>query len=156
MTPSGKSTIGVDPGTRETGVVSLDHRGHILAGCLIIWEPHDTWLTHATEILDTVISYRLKHWDGLDGMVHVEDVVAPSPHLGVIDPSPLLGVAKIIGRLVTGLERERLQYHLIRPGGHGKALLASYPKQLIGDQETVGTGKLRHLRSAYDVALAEK
>jgi len=41
---------------------------------------------------------------------------------------------------------------IVAPGGHGSAPLTTYPAALVGDREVVGTGKRRHLRSAWDIA----
>ena len=144
-------TIGVDPGTKTTGVISLAGNGDILAGSLISWADQDTAMSHADEIIECVNDYTAS-WDK-PGRVHLEDVVAPSGHLGYIDPGPVIELARLIGFLL-GVERPSpLQWHLIAPGGNGSNPLATYPSRLINDGEKVGTGKYRHLRSAYDVAL---
>ena len=141
------ATIGIDPGTKETAVISLDASGDILAGSRIIWEDFCTVPSHAAEILAVVDEYTSAH--GTEA-VHLEDVVPPVGQMGLIDPRPLLTLHRLVGFL----QASRPDWRLVRPGGHGSQPLASYPAALVGKTERKGTGKLRHLRSAYDVAHA--
>lgn len=85
-------------------------------------------------------------------LVAIEDIVHPSPHLGLANMEGLLHTAQVLGALRSTFPAAVL----VRPGGHGSAPLASYPPELVGDREPKGTGKLRHARSAWDVAGAVK
>jgi hypothetical protein len=77
----------------------------------------------------------------------VEDVVAPNPHMGLTNVSALIETARLVGYL-----QALYPVVLVPPGGHGKAPLQTYPEALVGPRETAGTGRRRHLRSAWDVA----
>ena len=79
--------------------------------------------------------------------IAVEDVVAPNPHMGLTNVSALIETARLVGYL-----QAVYPVVLVPPGGHGKAPLQTYPAALVGPRETAGTGRRRHLRSAWDVA----
>lgn len=116
-----------------------------MAASIIEWGPDDTIVTHAAEIMEAVDHYSKKTDVGL---VRIEDVVAPTGHLGIIGIEPLLKLARMIGYL----EAMRPDWELVRPAGHGSRPLEYYPKSLVGPKEKKGKGRWRHVRSAYDVA----
>jgi len=85
---------------------------------------------------------------GGDAVIAVEGVVNPSPHLGLSNPGGIIAAGMVLGAVLVG----HPDAVLVRPGRHGSQALNSYPSELIGPRETTGAGKLRHARSAWDVA----
>lgn len=81
-------------------------------------------------------------------LVAVEDLNEPTPHLGLTNVGGLIGAAMVLGAVVFAYPAAVI----VPPGGHGAAPLATYPSRLVGPRELKGTGKLRHLRSAWDVS----
>lgn len=154
------ATIGVDPGTKATGIALIDDRSGLIAASVIEWEPGTDTRLHVAEILDSIAAYALKAVNeaGFESLrIAVEDVVRPSPHLGIIDPTHVIELARLIGWLSAELDRycntEAAGWTLVRPGGHGSKPLITYPAALVGPTETTGTsGFRRHARSAYDIA----
>jgi hypothetical protein len=146
MTPI---VVGIDPGGSWTGIV-------VRRGADAIWvdavhrgdEVGDAgWLTHVLASLNAAMAEAASLQQG-KGLLAVEDVVAPNPHVRVTNVAALLATAKVVG-MVLAVHPTAI---LVRPGGHGSAPLASYPPNLVGDRERAGSGRLKHARSAYDVA----
>lgn len=161
--------LGVDPGARDTGIV-------LRAGDRLL---HAETLTRAGEELFTgrgpgVGPVHLGHlnraldrvWADTGGwdLAGIECVVAPSPHVNrrngnaVIDVRPLLAAAIVLGDLQRHLA-DLAPVVWVPPGHNGSGALASYPPQLVSDAERrhglnrIGEGgKLRHVRSAWDVS----
>lgn len=146
--------IGIDPGGRETGIVSrVGHR--VIRATLVTSETPPHVLPNAVyleEILDAVADCRT----GEPYRVAVEKVVPPNPHVNqaggwrATNMEGLLGCAIVLGAV---LARYPLAVQ-VAPARNGSGPLASYPAELVGERETAGTGKRRHLRSAWDVSLA--
>jgi len=97
-----------------------------------------------------------------DTAVALEGVVPITPHAGdkPINPTGLVYAAVVLGACAARFPNAAI----VRPGRMGSNVLAAYPAQLVSDGERrrvgwemrVGTGQLRHARSAYDVAQAAK
>lgn len=145
--------VGIDPGAAATGFVSLDPRSTVLRAVLVT---SDNGITpeYLGELVDTLE-------DIVDScparpVVAIEDVVHPTGHVGMMNVSGLLGTAQVLGALRAHLVGTDLVVVIVRPGGHGSRALATYPRQLVGVREKRGAGKLRHLRSAYDIAQAAR
>lgn len=142
--------IGVDPGGATTGVV-VRQADRLLAACSIGSSDHATLAPYLEEVVAAVIGYRDVHQ--ADG-VAVEDAIPPNPHLGVSNPAGIIEAAKVLGAVLAFVP----DAVIVRPGRHGapvanrRELEARYPAGLIGPRETKGTGALRHVRSAWDIA----
>lgn len=156
--------IGVDPGARDTGIVAIRADGtlsHVSIhndGPLL---PLDrAYLLDVKAVVDELIRDA-----GDDHTLRVETVVRPNWHVAkasgggsASNPEALLATAQLFGAILGWYDCE-----LVRPGGNGSGKLGTYPPALVSDGERrregwelrVGTGKLRHCRSAYDVALTE-
>lgn len=91
-----------------------------------------------------------------------EDVVAPRWHskgkAKPINPVPIIHTGVVLGSCRAAvLDAMNV---IVRPNSHGEAPLGSYPDELVSPAERridgwklrKGTGKLRHARSAWDVA----
>lgn len=145
--------MGIDPGARNTGVVVrqgivlLDFETVIRVG------PEDLPLAgYLQEVLRVVLGFWQKH---VADMVAVEAVVAPSPFQGresgpgFSNLDGILGTAMVVGA-VEGFFPHAIS---VPPARMGQAPLSAYPDAL---RPTAGKGKgkdkLRHVRSAWDVA----
>lgn len=140
--------VGVDPGGATTGLV-------VRAGTRLL--EHATIDRKGLELpayLDRVASWVVGARETFGAKVAVEDTIPPNPHLGLSNPAGIIAAAQVLGAVLLMAPAAVV----VRPGGHGSPkasraeLLASYPPELVGDRETRGTGKLRHVRSAWDVA----
>lgn len=156
--------LGIDPGGRHAGVV-LRVGNQLLAHQVIEVAPPRTDITakhtKATlaaieAVLNGCPAKDNPDWQPL--LVAVESVVQPTPHMGVIAVLHLLGTATLYGACLAHPWPGRVIE--VRPGGHGKGLLGSYPDDLVtaaerrkGLQRQAGDSALiRHCRSAWDVA----
>lgn len=86
----------------------------------------------------------------IEGLVRVTPQVSDRP----IDLYPTVEAGIVLGYVWRWAEDRLLRTVWVDPGGLGSLPLMAYPKMLVGPRETKGTGKLRHVRSAYDVARA--
>ncbi len=91
--------------------------------------------------------------------VAVEDVNSPKLYINgrrqMISPESLIGTAAVMGALVAWAATEGFPCLLVAPGGNGSGPREGYPAELWGAREgPAGTGKLNHVRSAWDIALA--
>lgn len=142
-TSSSPVVLGIDPGGHETGVVVRRGR-QVLAGELVTAEK-GMCAGYLREVVGAVSTLAAEH---SIAFLAVEDLVHPNPHLGLANVAGLMDTAQVLGAL-------RVYFPLlilVRPGGHGSAPLASYPLELVGVREKRGTGRMRHLRSAFDIA----
>lgn len=156
--------IGVDPGARTTAIVAVDTKTHDVLG-LVLVKNTGTLLPLPTDYLRAVAAdvNRLAEQHNADD-VHVEGVNRPSWHMGgkskgaATDPTGLLGAAQVLGAVIASTART---VHVIPPGRNGSRPMGAYPAPLVSDgerrkqgwQTRVGTGQLRHARSAFDVAM---
>jgi len=150
--------IGVDPGAARTGLVAMrveQYVGHALVkrdAEQAVWP----YIDHVVIVCAALIADTSSDED-VNYTLAIEDVVAPRYYGGakdgrprVTDPAPLLDTAKLIGALMMAWRKNAV---LIAPGNHGGNPLGAYPKQLRSPREKRGAGKLRHCRSAWDVAM---
>lgn len=144
------AVVGVDPGGRTTGVcVRL---GDEVAAAELVRRDSDAGVVDATYLAEVVscvsdaITTAKKHTEHV--VVAVEGLNPPTPHLGMASVSGLLGAATVLGALLS----QWPDAVVIPPGGHGSSPLQTYPEVLRGPKEVSGTGKRRHVRSAWDVA----
>lgn len=151
-TSSSPVVLGIDPGGKTCGMVLRQGRTVTRAVLVINSDAPALSRDYLAEVIDAAEdAYEWgSYFDppGTRRLVAIEDVVHPNPHLGLANMDGLLHTAQVLGAL-------RVRFPdaiLVRPGGHGSAPLASYPPELVGDKEIKGTGKLRHARSAYDIA----
>ena len=91
--------------------------------------------------------------------VAIEAVVKPQSHMNgklrINSPESLIGTAAVLGGMIVWAASEGFPCVLVPPSGNGSGPRAGYPSELWGAREgPAGTGKLQHVRSAYDCALA--
>jgi hypothetical protein len=160
-----RNWVGVDPGARYSGVCASN------GGDVVTWTVVDREDDPATYLVrvETEVCMALAHPNFLvtgsrtiDGAaVAIEDVNAPSPHMGLARPADLIA----LGRAVGYLQRAFPGALLIPPNKHGSRPWGTYPAELLTAREQANakakplavagqSSLLRHARSAYDVALA--
>lgn len=169
--------LGVDPGARRTGIVVADITArHALVTDASVDRPDDglrlpqpspAYLRAVVDRLDELCSAHPI------GLVAVEGVVAPNPHMNrtngraVTSVEPLITTAAVMGAVLAWACAEGLPpVVVVRPGKNGSRPLGAYPDALVTDAErrsvegkpwqlrTAGKGGLKDARSAWDVALA--
>lgn len=147
------SMVGVDPGGRWTGVVARDGNRLLYAATVT---RSASMSEHIAEVDATIIRalaavhrYQLLAGKTVERpVVAVEGLNPPTPHLGMTSVAGLIETAQVLG----GVLHAQPRAVIVAPGGHGSAPLSCYPPALVGEREVVGTGKSRHMRSAWDVA----
>lgn len=154
MTAPARRILAFDPGGRETGLC-VRHGSQALSVAVVARVGR---ISNATLVdrdylrrIDAAVD-RCVFGAGCVDVVAIEGVNAPTPHMGVTNPSGVIAAAVVVGWLLA----RHTGAVLVAPGGHGAAPLAAYPPSLVGARETgvYGTGVLRHARAAYDVAAA--
>ena len=145
--------VGVDPGGSFTGVCA--RQGELRCGGHVLIERDGDMAVYADEVAVEV------HWllnsygsRGYECAVAIEDVNDPVPHMGLSNVRGLLDTSYLIGFLRASLDGTDVV--MVPPGRHGSAPLGSYPAQLVGAREKRGAGRMRHVRSAWDVAGAAR
>lgn len=158
--------VGVDPGGRDTGIV-LRHAGRAVGAYVVTrtgppgadlddWAEGD-WDAYLGEVLGTVdqlldVARRLD--GGQPGAVAVEGLRNPGGRRhGKVDPVRPIDLAAA-GVVLGAVKAAHPTATVVAPGGHGSGPLLAYPPELVGDREKAGSGRLRHARSAWDVAAA--
>lgn len=153
--------VGIDPGGRTTGIVAVSGatvRTFTVAnpGALLPLEAG-----YLSAVVETVREIIGDH--GSTAVIRVEDVKRPSWHVArdakrgaATDPTGLLATAQVLGAIRAAFPAAQL----VPPARNGSKPLGAYPDALVSPGEKrkpgwelrVGTGKMRHLRSAWDIA----
>lgn len=146
--------VGVDPGARWTGLAIVDGRT-LLASCTIE-------RPGASELLDVEPAYLTEIAAGVvDAVRHrgaellaVERVRRPSWRIKgtekPLDPTAIMATAVVFGGIIG--RGFGVPLVTIPPDGNGSRPWTTYPAQLRPREGGKGGDKLRHERSAYDVA----
>lgn len=130
----------------------------------------DDYLTHVVDTCALIVSTAsLGAFDSkvTDATFHaaIEGITRPNWHMhgrAAANPEALLAAAIVLGNIQAWAREQLGTYIEIPPSGNGSAPLATYPEPLVSDaerrkpnwQNAIGkTGKLRHQRSAWDIAL---
>ncbi|XAO35572.1 RuvC-like resolvase [Gordonia phage Morgana] len=155
-----RTVVGVDPGSRTTGLAVV--RGTTLVA-------FDS-ITHDGPVFPASTDYLRAVAAAVDSLIEthsasllaVETLREPNWHVGggraAARPGAVIATCAVVG----GLQMHDFDVPLVMvpPGKHGKGYLGSYPEELVGPGERrrpdwrvrTGTGALRHARSAFDVA----
>lgn len=152
--------VGVDPGGRETGVV-VRHGEWPRSAVIVRRGGEDdvdgSWHRYLAEVKDAVMDAWLlaeQLDDHVGTVVSVEWVSAPTGfkhgQRQPINLDGVIGTALVLGMLMEVWP----DAVIVAPAGHGSAPLATYPDALVAPGEVKGTGRFRHCRSAWDIALA--
>lgn len=164
--------LGVDPGGRETGFV-VRRADELVAHVTVVRVGDDDAdgiadPDYVVDVGDAV------HWlcaAHCPDVVAVEDLVHPTPHMGIASVVGVLGAATALGSalLMATSAVGMPEVVTVRPGGHGRAgQAAAYPRGLHDPHGcNAGTrdrpcskacvsdrGKRRHERAAWDIAHA--
>jgi hypothetical protein len=151
------TVIGVDPGARETGLVL----GQWAAGRLTLTDHRVVRRVDARPVLDVPTAYlaelvaKLRSWTtGGPGLVAIEGVTVPHPHgrRGLISPAAPMATAVVFGAVLG--QAWPWPVTVIAPAQHGKLPAGCYPPGIRGRPGGKGADRLRHCRSAWDVARA--
>jgi Holliday junction resolvasome RuvABC endonuclease subunit len=160
---TGRIALGVDPGYRDTGIgVIAEAPGTVTPTLLANLTVHredsakagqsltsDVYLDDVATALLVVLQM---HHVTVAG---VEDVVAPTPHMGVTNPTGIIGTALTAGdvRRLLRSELSAHRVHMVRPAKNGSHPAGCYPPELLDRGGLVRpAGSRRHERSAFDVA----
>lgn len=142
--------VGVDPGGQTTGIVA--RHGNMLDLATLVTRKDWTFDRYLREVVAaTGDALRLAREIDDRALLALEDLTHPNPHMGLANVMGLLDTAQTIGAL-----RLAFRAVMVPPGRNGSRPLHFYPTELVGPHEAKGTGKLRHCRSAWDVAGAAK
>ena len=143
--------LGIDPGGASTGLAIVDTRGNGVGWHALVERDRTEPLTAYLEaIADEVASAS----DTALDLVALEDLTDPSPHLGLANVRGLIDTATVTGWILGVLRYSSVPVTMVAPGEHGSAPIGAYPEAIRSPRERVGAGRLRHVRSAYDVAIA--
>jgi hypothetical protein len=167
---SNREVVGVDPGERETGLVRRE--GRTLHAHTVVTNPSPATSgmktavispAYVATVLTTIDEMVLGAFarTGKQPVVAVESLTAPHGKTGLVSVRPLISTGVLLGAILAHLGHHRpiiADIVLVPPGGHGSLPLAAYPRELVASREAlggmlrVGGGKLRHARSAWDIA----
>lgn len=156
-----KSVIGIDPGGRSTGIVLM------VDGLLLDFHvierkgkeplPGPAYLV---AVVGTVLDMMLDRESGGEVypyraplLIAVEGIEKPKSHIDgkkrFLDPLALAGTAAVYGHVIGTFGTI-----VVPPGGNGSKPFFAYPEAIRPKPGGKGSDKLRHARSAWDVALA--
>jgi hypothetical protein len=140
---------GVDPGGRNVGITA--RRDAELVDFSVLERKGVAEIPDA-DWIEEVCGQVLLFVDAFNGAVAVEGVRPPTGFkFGRRDPinfPGLIGTSMVLGAVLAMVPKAIV----VPPAQHGLAPLETYPDRLVGDREKVGAGRLRHARSAWDVA----
>jgi hypothetical protein len=157
--------LGIDPGAKFCGLALVWGRD------LVAWDLLERdgqsvkdWVEECRAAVHLMVyplgrSYRIGDALG-DLAVAVEAVEPPKTFIDGerryrSKSEPLLDTAAVMGGMVVWAATEGFPCVLVAPAGNGSGRREGYPAELWGAREgPAGTGKLGHVRSAYDCALA--
>jgi hypothetical protein len=154
--------VGIDPGGRDTGIAVVDcslggTSTPPLLASLTVHRSDKGRLEQPPRgyLLDVVGAVLIAVREHGAGMVAVEAVKKPNPHVkrkngnSIIDPAAIMGTAVVFGAIFG--RSWTIPVVAVQPGGNGTYLpLNRYPAPL--GTTGMGNDKRRHERSAYDVA----
>lgn len=153
MTDGDQYVLGVDPGSAHVGIcVRTLRTGSLVEAAVLDRTTEDLieWcLQVANRVAEIVVAHEAPRFDA----VGVEETRRPNPHLGLSNPQAIIDTAWVAGAVATTLAAAtRLAPVIVPVSRHGSGPRGAYPEQLWGPREKQGTGRLRHARSAFDIA----
>lgn len=168
---SGVIVVGVDPGAKDTGICVI--RGRDILATHTVATTGDLFPADRDYLQAVVHAVRSCFTPGFTDfgdfadeptLVAVESITKPNWHMGrggaAANPTALLATAEVLGAVLA--HPWPVPIVAVPPGKNGSQPLGTYPPELVSAAERraknwqlkVGGGKLRHQRSAFDVALA--
>ncbi len=159
MTPSAAGwVLGVDPGANATGVIV--RAGDELAyGTTAVRNQGETVEQYAIGVVELVAEITARFAGLLDGrpLVAIEAVLAPNVWINgervVLHPQSVMDTCIVAGHIAGWATAEQLDLNRVRPGHNGQGFMGAYPAELRPTRgKGAGKDRLRHVRSAWDVA----
>ena len=160
--------LGVDPGSKWCGLVLVRGRDGLVGWDLLERSGDQSLKVWVEECLDAVQRIRWPMGRSHSALgealgpwtVAVEAVTTPKSHINgklrINSPESLIGTAAVMGAFIAWAATEGFPCVIVPPG-NGSGRREGYPPELWGAREgPAGTGKLNHVRSAYDVALVAR
>lgn len=150
--PRAAVVLGIDPGGRWTGLAARSGDTPLWAS-MVTRQGNEKLPgpAYLGEVVDEV-ELALQALGDLacgDVILAVEAMVIPKGYR-ITSPAGLLGPAMVLGALLGYFDSPVL----VPPGKHGQGPRQAYPRSFWGRQEKAGTGRYRHIRSAWDIAAA--
>lgn len=163
--------LGVDPGAKDTGICVI--RGRDILATHTVTTTGDLFPADRDYLQAVVHAVASCFGEGAwcsiaepnePTLVAVESITKPNWHMGrggaAANPTALLATAEVLGAVLA--HPWPVPIVAVPPGKNGSQPLGAYPPELVSAAERraknwqlkVGGGKLRHQRSAYDVARA--
>ena len=150
--------LGVDPGAKATGVVV--RTGVELAyGTTAVRDKGETVEQYAAGVVNLVAGITERFTELLENypLVAIEGVLAPNVWNNgervILHPQSVMDTCLVAGHIAGWATAERLEVEWIRPGHNGQGFMGAYPAALRPTRgKGAGKDRLRHVRSAWDVA----
>ena len=150
--------LGIDPGAKATGVVV--RTGDVLAyGTTAVRDKGETVEQYAAGVVNLVAGITERFTELLENypLVAIEGVLAPNVWNNgdrvVLHPQFVMDTCTVAGHVAGRATAERLEVNWVRPGHNGQGFMGAYPADLRPNRgKGAGKDRLRHMRSAWDVA----
>jgi hypothetical protein len=154
--------LGIDPGSKFCGLCLVRGRDELVSWGLSQRPEGQNvkdWVEECRKHVASLHWTASLAWEAAPVIVAVEAVIKPQSHMNgklrMNSPESLIGTAAVMGGMIVWAATEGFPCVLVAPGGNGSGRREGYPPELWGAREgPAGTGKLGHVRSAWDVALA--
>jgi hypothetical protein len=150
--------LGVDPGANATGVV-VRSGAELVDGTTAVRDKGETVEQYAAGVVNLVAGITERFSETLDGrpLVAIEAVLAPNVWNNgervILHPQSVMDTCTVAGHIAGWATAERLDVEWVRPGHNGQGFMGAYPAELRPTRGIgAGRDRLRHLRSASDVA----
>lgn len=144
------TVIGIDPGKNETGIV-VRNGDNLQYACVVDREDQSDQ-AYIIDVLETIQNAQTYVTTNSE-LIAVEGLIAPDemPWLGKKHVGPIIGTAIILGAVLATYPGAVI----VPPGGTGAGPFAGYPEAIRPTGlNPKGFDIMRHLRSAWDIAIA--
>jgi hypothetical protein len=150
--------LGVDPGAKATGVV-VRYGNELAYGTTALRDKGEPVEEYAAGVVKLAAGITERFADTLVGrpLVAIEAVLAPNVwnngDRAVLHPQSVMDTCTVAGHIAGWATAERIEVEWVRPGHNGQGFMGAYPVALRPTRgKGAGKDRLRHLRSAWDVA----
>ena len=150
--------VAVDPGAKATGVV-VRSSDELAYGTTAVRDRDETVEQYAAGVVNLVAGITERFVETFDGrpLVAIEAVLAPNVWNNgqrvVLHPQSVMDTCTVAGHIAGWATAQRLKVEWVRPGHNGQGFMGAYPAELRPTRGIgAGRDRLRHLRSAWDVA----
>lgn len=151
--PRAAIVLGIDPGGRWTGLAARQGDVPLWASLVTRMEqgpiPGPKYLGEVIDEVEMALDALGQLEQGGDVILAIEAMVEPKGYR-ITSPAGLIGPAMVLGALLGYFDSPLL----VPPARHGQGPQQAYPPSFWGAQEKAGTGRFRHIRSAWDIASA--